>query len=79
MEEGTFHIHVMYLPSLGSSTYQDKFDGIHYSYWSECLIVVQSLNLRVSFGHQPILFLGCGSIRGYIGLVDPFSLKKFPP
>ena len=69
MEKGTFHIHVMYLPSLGSCNCQDNPDGIHSSYWVECLIVVQTLNLRVSFRHQPILVLGCGSIIGYIGLL----------
>ena len=78
MEEGTFHIHVMYLPSLGSCNCQDKSDGIHSSYSSECLIVVQSLNLRVSFVHNLSLVLGFGSIGIYLGLVDAFAWNKFP-
>ena len=78
MEEGTLHIHVMYFPSLGSSNGQYQHDGFHSSYWSECLIVVQALILRVSFFHQLSLVLGCGPINNYFGFLDPFSLYQLP-
>ena len=78
MEEGTFHVHVMYFLSFGSNNIQDQPDGVHSRYWSECLIVVQALNLRVSFFHQLSLVLGCGSINKYIGFVNLFALNQLP-
>ena len=78
MEEGTLHIHVMYFQSLGSNNGQYHPDGVHSSYWSECLIVVQALDLRIPFCHQPILVFGCGPISSYFGFVDPFALYQLP-
>jgi hypothetical protein len=69
----------MELPSSGSHNGKVQTNGIHLLYWSECLIIVNTMNLLKDFGDKP----GFISVDLYIYCalcpVDPSAYDKFPP
>jgi hypothetical protein len=53
--------------------------GIHLCYWSEGLIIVNTMNLLKSFGNKPVFVSANLSIHSALGPIDPSASDKFPP
>jgi hypothetical protein len=73
------HVHLMDLPSLGYCNGKGQSNGIHLLYWSESLIIVNTMKLLKAFSDEPgfvsvDLFICCT-----LGSIDPSSYDKFPP
>ena len=79
MKKCILHIHLMDLPSLGCHNGKGQSNGIHLHYWSEGLIIVNTMNLLKSFGHKPGFVSTNLSIHYTLGPVDPSASDKFPP
>ena len=73
------HIHMMDFPSLGCHNGKCQLYGIHLCYWSEGLIIVNTMNLLKSFGDKPGFVYVDLSIHSTLGPVDPSAYDKFPP
>jgi hypothetical protein len=69
----------MDFPSLSYRNGKFQSYGIHLLYWSEGLIIVNTMNLLKSFGYKPDFVSSNMSIRCTLGLVDPSIYDKFPP
>jgi hypothetical protein len=73
------HVHLMGFPSLGFRNGKGQSNGIHLSYWSEGLIIVNTMNLLKSFGNKPRFVSVNLSINCTLGPIDPCAYDKFPP
>jgi hypothetical protein len=69
----------MEFPSLGFHNGKCQSYGIHLRYWSESLIIVNTMNLLKAFGNKPRFVSTDLSIRYALGPVDPSASDKFPP
>jgi hypothetical protein len=69
----------MDFPSLGCHNGKCQSYGIHLRYWSEGLIVVNTMNLLKAFGDKPGFVFVDLSIHYALGPIDPFASDKFPP
>jgi hypothetical protein len=69
----------MDFPSLGCHNGKCQSYGIHLHYWSEGLIIVNTMNLLKAFGDKPGFVSADLSIHYALGLVDPYASDKFPP
>jgi hypothetical protein len=79
MKKCILHIHLMEFPSLGCHNGKGQSNGIHIRYWSEGLIIVNTMNLLKAFGDKPGFVSPDLSIRYALGPIDPYSSDKFPP
>jgi hypothetical protein len=79
MKKFILHIHLMDFPSLGCHNGKCQSYGIHIRYWSEGLIIANTMNLLKSFGDKPGFVSANLSIRCSLGPVDPSASDKFPP
>jgi hypothetical protein len=73
------HVHLMDFPSLGYRNGKDQSNGTHLRYWSESLIIVNTMNLLKAFGDEPGFVSVDLSICCALGPIDPSSYDKFPP
>jgi hypothetical protein len=73
------HVHLMDFPSIGCRNGKCQSYGIHLHYWSEGLIIVNTMNLLKAFGNKPGFVSAYLSIRYALGPVDPYASNKFPP
>jgi hypothetical protein len=73
------HVYLMDLPSLGCCNGKFQSYGIHIGYWSEGLIIVNTMHLLKDFGKKPGFESANLSICCTLGPVDPFSSDKFHP
>jgi hypothetical protein len=69
----------MNFPSLGCCNGKCQSYEIHLLYWSEGLIIVNTMHLMKSFGNNPFFVSTNLSICCALGPVDPYSSDKFPP
>jgi hypothetical protein len=69
----------MDFPSLGCRNGKCQLYGIHIFYWSEGLIIVNTMNLLKAFGDKTVFVSANVSICCALGPVDPSSYDKFPP
>jgi hypothetical protein len=79
MKKCIIHVHLMDFPSLGGHNVKGQLNGIHLRYWSEGLIIINTMNLLKAFGDKPgfvsiDLFISCA-----LGPIDLYSSDKFPP
>jgi hypothetical protein len=72
-------VHLMDFPSLGCCNGKGQSYGIHICYWSEGLIIVNTMNLLKAFGNKLVFVSANLSIRCALGPVDPSASDKFPP
>jgi hypothetical protein len=79
MKKCILHVHLMDFPTLGCCNGKGQSNGIHLHYWSECLIIVNTMNLLKSFGNKPRFVSANLSICCTLGPVDPSASNKFPP
>jgi hypothetical protein len=79
MKKCILHIHLMDFPSLGFRNGKCQSYGIHLHYWSEGLIIVNTMNLLKSFGDKPSFVSVDLSICCALGPVDPSAYEKFLP
>jgi hypothetical protein len=79
MKKCILHVHLMDFPSLGCRNGKCQLYGIHLRYWSEGLIIVNTMNLLKPFGNKPGFVSADMSIRCALGLVYPSASDKFPP
>jgi hypothetical protein len=73
------HVHLMDFPSLSCRNGKLESYGIHLHYWSEGLIIVNTMNLLKAFGNKPGFASVDLSIYCALGPVDPYASNKFPP
>jgi hypothetical protein len=69
----------MDLPSLGYRNGKCQSYGIHILYWSEGLIIVDTMKLLKSFGNKHGFAYSNLPIRCTLGPVDPSAYENFPP
>jgi hypothetical protein len=69
----------MEFPSLGYHNGKCQSYGIHFLYWSEGIIVVNTMNLLKAFGNKHGFVYTNLSIHYALGPVDPSTYDKFPP
>jgi hypothetical protein len=69
----------MDFPYLGCCNGKGQSNGIHLLYWSEGLIIFNTMNLLKAFGDKPSFVSADLSIRCALGPVDPSASEKFPP
>jgi hypothetical protein len=69
----------MDFPSLGFRNGKCQSYGIYLHYWSEGLIIVNTMNLLKDFGDKPSFVSTDLSIHCTLGPVDPSASDKFPP
>jgi hypothetical protein len=69
----------MKFPSLGYRNGKCQSYGIHVLYWSESLIIVNTMHLMKAFGDKPGFVSANLSICCALGPVDPSAYDKFPP
>jgi hypothetical protein len=79
MKKWIFHVHVMEFPSLGCCNGKCQSNGIHIHYWSEGLIIVNTMNLQKAFGSKPGIVSIDLSIYCVLGPIESSSSDKFPP
>jgi hypothetical protein len=79
MKKCILHVHMMDFPSLGCHNGKCQSYGIHIRYWSEGLIIVNTMNLLKAFGDKPGFVSTNLSIHCALGPVDPSASDKFPP
>jgi hypothetical protein len=72
------HVHLMDFPSLGCLNGKGQSNGIHLRYWSEGLIIVNTMNLLKAFGDKPGFVSVDLSICCALGPIDPSASNKFP-
>jgi hypothetical protein len=70
---------MMDFPSLGYCNDKCQSYGIHIHYWSEGLIIVNTMHLLKSFGNNPSFVFANLSICCTLGPIDPSTFDKFPP
>jgi hypothetical protein len=68
----------MDFPSLGLCNGKFQTYGIHLLYWSEGLIIVNSMNLLKAFDNKSGFVFSNMSIHIVLGPIDPSSSDKFP-
>jgi hypothetical protein len=73
------HVHPMDFPSLRYQNGKCQLYGIHIFYWSEGLIIVNTMNLLKAFGDKPGFVSADLSIHYALGPVDPSASENFPP
>jgi hypothetical protein len=73
------HVHLMDFPCLGCRNGKFQSYGIHLLYWSEGLIIDNTMNLLKAFGNKPNFVSVDLSICCTLGLVDPSTSEKFLP
>jgi hypothetical protein len=73
------HVHLMGFPSFSCRNGKCQVYGIHLQYWSEGLIIVNTMNLLKAFGNKLGFVSANSSIRCALGPIDPFASDKFPP
>jgi hypothetical protein len=69
----------MEFPSLGYRNGRFQSYGICLRYWSEGLILVNTMHLLKAFGNKPIFVSTNMAIRCSLGHADPYAYDKFPP
>jgi hypothetical protein len=69
----------MDFPSLGCRNGKCQSYGIHLRYWSEDLIIVNTMNLLKAFGDKLGFVFVDLSINYTLGPIDPSASDKFPP
>jgi hypothetical protein len=79
MKKCILHVHLMDFPSLGCRNGKFQLYGIHIRYWSEGIIIVNTMNLLKAFGNKPGFVFANLSIYCALGLVDPSTSDKFLP
>jgi hypothetical protein len=79
MKKCILHVHMMDLPSLGHHNVKCQSYGIHVHYWSEGLIIVNTMNLLKAFANKPGFVYVDLSIHCALGPVDPSTSEMFPP
>jgi hypothetical protein len=79
MKKCILHIHLMDFPSLGCRNGKFQSYGIHLCYWSEGLIIVNTMKLLKAFGDKPSFVSVDLSIHYTLGPIDPSASEKFPP
>jgi hypothetical protein len=79
MNKCILEVHLMDLPSLGCHNGKCQLYGIHLHYWSEGLIIVNTMNLLKAFGDKPGFVFFYVSICCALGIIDPSAYDKFPP
>jgi hypothetical protein len=73
------HVHLMEFPSLGFQNGKCQSYGIHLRYWSEGLIMVNTMHLLKAFGNNLGFIYSNMSIHCTLGPVDPSTSENFPP
>jgi hypothetical protein len=71
------HVHLMDFPSLGYCNVMLQTYGINILYWSEGLIILNSMHLLKAFGNKPIFVSINMSIYYALGPLDPSTVDKF--
>ena len=79
MKKCILHTHLMEFPSLGCRNRKGQSNAIYLLYWSEGIIIINTMNLLKSFGDKPGFVYVDLSIHCALGPVDPSSFDKFPP
>jgi hypothetical protein len=79
MKKCILHFHMMEFPSLGYDNGKCQSYGIHLCYWSEGLIILNTMNLLKAFGDKPGFVSVDLSILCTLGPVDLSTYDKFPP
>jgi hypothetical protein len=79
MKKCILQVHMMDFPSLGCCNGKGQSNGIHICYWSEGLIIVNTMNLLKSFGDKPGFISVDLSIHCSLGPVDPSTSENFLP
>jgi hypothetical protein len=79
MKKCILHIHLMDFPSLGCRNGKFQSYGIHLHYWSEGLIIVNTMNLLKAFGDKPGFVSTDLSIHCALDPINPSTSDKFPP
>jgi hypothetical protein len=69
----------MDLPFLGCCNGKFQSNGIHLRYWSEGLIIVNTMDSLKAFGNKPVFVSFDLFIVYALGPVDPSASDKFPP
>jgi hypothetical protein len=69
----------MDFPSLGCRNGKCQSYGIHLHYWSEGLIIVNTMNLLKAFGDKPGFVSTDLSICCSLDPINPSAYDKFPP
>jgi hypothetical protein len=72
-------VHMMDFTSLGQCNGKFQSYGIHLRYWSEGLIIVNTMNLLKSFGDKPGFVSSNLSIYCALGPISPSTYENFPP
>jgi hypothetical protein len=70
---------MMNLPSLGYHNGKCQSYLIHLCYWSEGLIIANTMNLLKAFGNNPGFVSANLSIHCALGPVDTYASNKYPP
>jgi hypothetical protein len=73
------HVHLMNFPSLGCRNGKCQSYGIHLRYWSEGLIIVNTMNPLKAFSDKHGFVSANMSIHCALGPLDPSSSANFPP
>jgi hypothetical protein len=71
------HVHLIDFPSLGFRNSKGQSNGIHLLYWSEGLIIVNTMNLLKAFGNNPGFVSANLSICCTLGPFDPSTSDNF--
>ena len=79
MKKCILHVHLMDFPSLGYRNGKCQSYGIHLRYWSEGLIIVNTMNPLKAFGDKHGFVSTDLSICCARGPVEPSASDKFPP
>jgi hypothetical protein len=79
MNKCILHVHLMEFPSFGCRNGKCQSYGIHLRYWSEGLIIVNTMNLLKAFSDNPGFVFDNLSICCALGHVDPSAYDNFPP
>jgi hypothetical protein len=69
----------MEFPSLHCHNGKGQSNGIHLFYWSEGLIIVNTMNLLKAISDKPCFVSTDLSIRCALGPVDKSTSNNFPP
>jgi hypothetical protein len=69
----------MDFPSLGCCNGKFQSNGIYLLYWSEGVIIVNTMNLLKAFGDKLGFVSADVSIHCTLGPIDPSAYHKFPP
>jgi hypothetical protein len=78
MKKFILHIHMINLPSLGFHNGNFQSYGIHIHYWSEGLIIVNTMHLLKAFSDNPGIVSTNMFIHCTLGPIYPSASEKIP-